>query len=606
MSDNLQKAVKEIAAKYGKDKTRMMDIVRDVNARFGCVSGEAMDLIALEVKSHRVEVEGVVSFYAFFSEKPLGKVVIRFDDCVTTRMRHGEEVLAAFEKELGIKCGETTPDGKISLLKTSCIGMCDQGPAALINDIPITYLSTDKVKSIVGELSKSGDPKKLVKTLGEGNNAKDLIGSMVINNLRKKGDVIFGASEPGAGIKNAIAMSPAEVIRSMKTARLRGRGGAGFPTGMKWEFARNSAGDRKFVLCNADEGEPGTFKDRVILTESPDLVFEGMAIAGYAIGAREGILYLRGEYEYLHAWLEHVLSERRKKGLLGKSVGGKQGYDFDIRIQMGAGAYICGEESGLIRSCEGGRGAPRDRPPFPVEKGYLDLPTTVNNVETFACAARVMEKGAGWFAQIGSEQSSGTKLFSVSGDCSRPGVYELPFGLTLNEFLKEVGGEEAQAVQVGGPSGTCVDRGGFGRRLGFEDLPTGGAMIVFGPKRDILDVAHAFMEFFNEESCGWCTPCRAGNVLIQERLERIRAGQGVADDLKYLEELCTTVKKMSRCGLGQTSPNPVSTTLQNFRKAYEAKLLKGDTGGLQPTFDLRAALDVAVRLQGREPVAHGE
>lgn len=604
MNDNLQRMVRQIAPKYGKDKTRMLDIVRDIQACFGCVSSEAMDLIAQEVKSHRVEVEGVVSFYAFLTEKPLGRVVIRFDGCVTARMRHGDAVLAAFEKELGIKCGETTPDGKITLLKTSCTGLCDQGPAALINDVPVTYLSTDKVKSIVSHLRETGDAKKLVKTLGEGNNAKDLIKSMVINNLRKTGDVIFAPMEPGAGIKNAIAMSPTEVIRSMKTARLRGRGGAGFPTGMKWEFARNSPGDRKFVLCNADEGEPGTFKDRVILTEHPDLVFEGMAISGYAIGAQEGILYLRGEYEYLRPWLEHVLAERRKNGLLGKAVGGKQGFDFDARIQMGAGAYICGEESGLIRSCEGERGAPRDRPPFPVEKGYLDLPTIVNNVETFASAARVMEKGAGWFAQIGSEQSSGTKLFSVSGDCSRPGVYELPFGLTLNEFLKEVGGEEAIAVQVGGPSGTCVDRGAFGRKLGFEDLPTGGSIIVFGPGRDILAMAHTFMEFFVEESCGWCTPCRVGNVLILERLKTIRAGKGTAEDLKYLEELCITVKKMSRCGLGQTSPNPVFTTLQNFRKAYEAKLLKGDPGGLQPTFDLNAALRDAVRVQGREPLAH--
>jgi [NiFe] hydrogenase diaphorase moiety large subunit len=604
MAENLEKVVKEVTARYGKDRTRMMDIVRDVQAQLGHITGAAMDLIAREVKSHRVEVEGVVTFYAFYNDKPKGRHLIRITDCVTARMRHSEEVVAAFEKELGIKVGETTPDGQITLEQTACIGLCDQGPSALIDDVPVTYITSDKVKGILRHLRESGDATKLVKTLGEGNNALDLVHSMVINNVRKRGDVIFAPLEPGVAIKNAIAISPNEVIRSVKTARLRGRGGAGFPAGMKWEFARNAAGERKILVCNADEGEPGTFKDRVILTEVPDLLFEGMTVAGYAMGAAEGLLYLRGEYAYLKPFLDHVLEQRRAKKLLGKSVGGKAGFDFDIRIQLGAGAYICGEESALIRSCEGLRGSPRDRPPFPVEKGYLDLPTVVNNVETLCCAARVLEKGAGWFAQIGSEQSSGTKLFSVSGDCRRPGIYELPFGMTLTEFLKEVGGDDAQAVQVGGPSGTCVDRGQFGRKLGFEDLPTGGSMIVIGPQRDILEVAAAFMEFFVEESCGWCAPCRVGNVLIRERLERIRAGHGLPEDLPYLEELCTAVKKTSRCGLGQTSPNPVATTLQNFRKAYEAKLLSVRQDGRQPTFDLRAALSDAVRVQGREPVAH--
>ncbi|MBN1771071.1 MAG: NAD(P)H-dependent oxidoreductase subunit E [Deltaproteobacteria bacterium] len=604
MAEDLEKVVKEVAARYGKDRTRMMDIVRDVQARFGHISGAAMDIIAREVNSHRVEVEGVVTFYAFYSEKPNGRHVIRITDCVTARMRHAEEVVEAFEKELGIKVGGTTPDGQITLEMTSCIGLCDQGPAALIDDVPVTYITPDKVKGLLRHLRESGDATTLVKTLGEGNNALDLVHSMVINNIRKRGDVIFASLEAGASIKNAIAISPNEVIRSVKTARLRGRGGAGFPAGMKWEFARNAAGKRKILVCNADEGEPGTFKDRVILTEVPGLLFEGMTVAGYAIGAAEGLLYLRGEYAYLKPYLDHLLEQRRAKKLLGKSVAGKSGFDFDIRVQLGAGAYVCGEESALIRSCEGLRGSPRDRPPFPVEKGYLDLPTVVNNVETLCCAARVLEKGAGWFAQIGSEQSSGTKLFSVSGDCRRPGVYELPFGMTLTEFLREVGGDDAQAVQVGGPSGTCVDRGQFGRKLGFEDLPTGGSMIVIGPQRDILAVASAFMEFFVEESCGWCAPCRIGNVLIQERLERIRAGKGLPEDLMYLEDLCTTVKKTSRCGLGQTSPNPVATTLQNFRKAYEAKLLSAREDGRQPTFDLRAALSEAVRVQGREPVAH--
>ncbi|MBN2494659.1 MAG: NAD(P)H-dependent oxidoreductase subunit E [Deltaproteobacteria bacterium] len=603
MNLKVDQVVKKLTAASGRDRTRMMDVVRGVQAELGCVSGEAMEAIARELGCERVEVEGVVSFYAFLSKQPKGKAVIRISDCVVCRMKGADKVTEAFEQALGIRVGETTADGQIGLERTACIGLCDQGPAALVNDVPVTYLSTEKVSEIVDSLTATGEPKKLVKTLGEGKNATERIHSMVINNVRKKGEVIFAGMEPGAALRKAAGMSPQEVIREVKTARLRGRGGAGFPAGMKWEFCRKAAGERKFVICNADEGEPGTFKDRVILTECPELLIEGMAIAGYAIGAEQGIIYLRGEYDYLRAHLEFSMAQMHEKGLLGDGIAGKKGFAFDIRIQMGAGAYVCGEESALIQSCEGQRGSPRDRPPFPVEVGYLNMPTVVNNVETFCCAARIVEKGAGWFAELGSKDSTGTKLFSVSGDCSLPGVYELPFGLTISEFLETVGGRDAIAVQVGGPSGTCVNPEMFDRRICFEDLGTGGSMIVFGPQRSLLDAASQFMDFFVEESCGWCVPCRVGNVLIKERLDRIRQGKGQAEDLDYLEQLCETVKRCSRCGLGQTSPNPVQTTLKHFREHYTQRLVESKDG-LQPTFDLTAALGDAVEAQGREPVFH--
>lgn len=606
MLESLEKTVRECVSGHGRDRHRLLDILLRVQARSGCISDEAIDIIARELRMPRVDVDGVVTFYAFLSKEPLGRHVIRVTDCVAAKIRGADHVVRTFEQELGIRCGETTRDGAFTLQRTSCIGLCDQGPAALCDGIPVTRLSTDRVREVVKTLRETGDARKLVRTLGEGNNASESIRSMVQNNIRRKGEVVFAPMTPGAAVRNAVAMSPSEVIRSMKTARLRGRGGAGFPTGMKWEFARGAAGDRKVLICNADEGEPGTFKDRVVLTECPDLVIEGMTVGGYAIGAQEGILYLRGEYQYLRNHLEEVIATRRRAGLLGKNVAGRNGFDFDVRVQLGAGAYVCGEESALIRSCEGERGSPRDRPPFPVEKGYLDLPTSVNNVETFCCAARAMEKGAGWFASIGSSQSTGTKLLSVSGDCTRPGVYELPFGLTVAELLKIVGGEEARAVQVGGPSGTCVDRGSFDRRIGFEDLPTGGSMMVFGPGRDILEVASSFMDFFIEESCGHCAPCRVGNVLIKESLDRIRAGNGLPEDLPALEALCVTVKKMSRCGLGQTSPNPVLTTLEHFPKIYQSRLLTGRKDGMEPSFDLAAALREAVAIQGREPAVHGK
>ncbi|HAK94492.1 MAG TPA: NADH:ubiquinone oxidoreductase [Planctomycetes bacterium] len=601
MNKKLQAVIQGICARCGKDRTRMMDIVRETQAALGCVSSDAMDLIARETGTHRVEVESVVSFYAFLSSAPKGKVVIRLCNDVVDKMQGMERVAKAFEDALGIAFGQTTPDGAITIEYAPCIGMSDQAPAALVNDVVVTSLSSDAAREIVAALKEHGDPSRLVRQLGDGNNGHPLVRAMVRNNIRARGPVIFADMEPGAALKGALAMTPQEVIRDVKTARLRGRGGAGFPTGMKWEFTRQAPGARRFVLCNADEGEPGTFKDRVMLTECPDLLFEGMTVAGYAIGADTGIMYLRAEYAYLAPFLEDVLAQRRAKHLLGPAILGKQGFNFDIRIQMGAGAYICGEETALISSCEGLRGDPKNRPPFPAQKGYLGFPTVVNNVETFCCAARILAKGPGWFAEMGSKGSAGTKLLSVSGDCRSPGVYEVPFGVTLADFLAMAGAEDAAAVQIGGPSGQMVGRNDFGRTICYDDLATGGSVIVFGPNRDVLGVALEFLEFFIDESCGYCTPCRVGNVLLRERLHAIIAGRGEPADLEYLQKLGETIKTASRCGLGQTSANPVLATLKNFRSEYE-KRVKARGDGLQPSFDLRAAVADAEAITGRPSV----
>jgi [NiFe] hydrogenase diaphorase moiety large subunit len=354
------------------------------------------------------------------------------------------------------------------------------------------------------------------------------------------------------------------------------------------------------VVCNADEGEPGTFKDRVVFARVPDLVFEGMTVAAWAIGAREGILYLRAEYEYLREGLEAVLDRRRRLGLLGGHVAGREGFSFDIRIQMGAGAYVCGEESSLLESAEGRRGAPRDRPPFPVTKGYLGQPTALNNAETLCAAARVIEKGPDWFAGIGTRDSTGTKLLSISGDCERPGVYEVEFGVTVSKLLELVGASDAQAVQIGGPSGACVAPKDFGRRICFEDVPTGGSVIVFGQNRDLLETARDFTEFFVEESCGWCAPCRVGTTLLLKMLDRVREGRVTKAELAQMEELAATVRATSRCGLGQTAANPFVTTLRSLPGLYEAKLSKR---AYEPVLQLEEALAEAESLAGRPGAA---
>ncbi len=368
---------------------------------------------------------------------------------------------------------------------------------------------------------------------------------------------------------------------------------------MKWEFTRAASGSPKYVICNADEGEPGTFKDRVILTECPDLMFEGMTIAGYGIGSEHGVVYLRAEYTYLRRFLEDVLEERRRAGLLGRDVCGKKGFHFDIRIQMGAGSYVCGEETALISSCEGKRGDPKNRPPFPAQEGYLGKPSSVNNVETLCCVARILEKGGGWFCQIGTKMSPGTKLLSISGDCLSPGVYEFPFGVRLTEVLKIAGANEASAVQVGGAAGQMIGRRDFERTICFDDLSTGGSLMVFGPDRNVVEIARDFLSFFVHESCGYCTPCRVGNVLLKERLDRILDGRGEPADLDYLHSLSETIKTASRCGLGQTSPNPVLSTLTNFRDVYES-LLKPREGAFKRSFDFRAAVQDAEGIAGRE------
>jgi [NiFe] hydrogenase diaphorase moiety large subunit len=600
MKSQLESRVRAICEAHGSNPVRLLDIARTIQSEFRCVSQESIDVIARQLRVPRVEVEACVSFYSFLSVELKGRIVIRLCDDVPDRLAGYEAVRDAFSAELGVPLGGTTADGGFTLERTPCIGLSDQPPGALINEVPVTDLSTDRAREIVASLREHGDPRRLVRKLGDGNNGHPLIQSMVRNNLQYPGEILFSPYNRGEAIRKAVAMSPVEVIRAVKTARLRGRGGAGFPTGMKWEFAREAEGDRKFVICNADEGEPGTFKDRVLLTERADRVFAGMTIAAYAIGATEGVLYLRGEYAYLLPFLEHRLERRREDGLLGRDITGKKGFHFDVRIQLGAGAYVCGEETALINSLEGLRGDPRDRPPFPASRGFRQCPTVVNNVETLCCVTKILEEGPATFCEFGTPQSAGTKLLSISGDCRRPGLYEVPFGIPLRQVLELAGAEWAAAVQVGGPSGRLVGPRDFGRKVCFDDLATGGAIVVFGPERDILSIVSTYTEFFIDESCGHCTPCRAGMPAMKAILERVRAGRGEPSDLDRLRELGETIKRSSRCGLGQTAPNPILTSLEGLRSIYESRV-EADPSGLRRSFDLDAALRPAQAVPGRSP-----
>ena len=347
---------------------------------------------------------------------------------------------------------------------------------------------------------------------------------------------------------------------------IRGRGGAGFPTGLKWRLAAEAPAPdgRRHVVCNADEGEPGTFKDRALLTVVPDLVFEGMTIAAWAIGATSGVLYLRGEYVYLREGLEACLSPSPGGRAARPRHPRHPGFDFDIDIRLGSGAYVCGEETALLESLEGRRGEPRNRFPYPVVRGLYQAPTIVNNVETLAWVPAILARGADWFGGIGTPGSAGPKLLSVSGDVALPGVYEFPFGVTVREVLEASGGEDAQAVVVGGASGVCVPAADFAREISYEDVSTGGAIIVLGPERDLLDVAENFLEFFVDESCGQCTPCRLGNPMLLEGVRSLRRGECTAERLGELRHLGRTMQDASKCGLGQTSPNFFLSLVDRF------------------------------------------
>ncbi len=370
--------------------------------------------------------------------------------------------------------------------------------------------------------------------------------------------------------KASSEMTPEQVIEEIKESGLRGRGGAGFPCGLKWDLARKTPGDEKYVICNADEGEVGTFKDRYILENDPFTLVEGIAIAAYAVGARQAYIYLRAEYHYLLDLLTKTISQAKERGFLSH---------VDIDVYEGAGAYVCGEESALMDSIEGKRGEARYKPPFPPTQGLWAKPTIINNVETLMNIPQIILNGAGWFNQIGTERSKGTKVFSVSGDAKKPGVYELVLGTPLRELVEGLArAEKVKMIQIGGATGRIIPYEMIDTPLAFEDILGAGAITVFDESRDIIDIVHRTMEFLAEESCGKCSPCREGTEVMAETLERFTRGEGTEADITALEQLSQAMMLSSLCGLGQAAPTPVTDSLQYFRTDYESRI-KEKQGG---------------------------
>ncbi len=546
-----------------------------IQLRFGWISPCSLAHLSTALQLSIEQIRSVIQFYVFLTDVYQGQYRVLFSNNITDQMQHQQQLAEQLCRILHVAPGQLRSDSRVSVDFCSCTGLGDQGPAILVNGYAITALDQQRI----GELAALIENQVSIEDWPES-------WFRVTPGIRQADVLLTSACNNGKVLEKALTKSTTWLLDELECSSLRGRGGAGFSTFRKmWSTCQQASGNAHYVVCNADEGEPGTFKDRTLLMSCPDQVFEGMTLAAWVIGAHQGFLYLRGEYAFLYEPLQRCLEKRRKRKLLGEDILGQTGFDFDISIHLGAGAYICGEESALIESLEGKRGVPRIRPPFPVTNGYMGQPTLVNNVETFACVTDIANRGGAAFAAKGTQTASGTKLHSISGDCLNPGVYEWPWGLTIAEALKQCGGESAQAVQIGGPAGTLLFADEFDRHLDFADVATGGSFMVFGPERDLMTILTNFADFFAHESCGFCTPCRVGTQQLSKLISRYRAGLALPKDQNLIQELANVMEAGSHCGLGRTAAQTIRQALAKRPNAFEAGLQPS----LIPAFDVSAA-----------------
>lgn len=561
------------------DRTHLLNKLWEYQLKSGYISDRAVSKISKELGVSKIEIESVITFYHFFHKKKTGKHTIYLNNSIISEIKGYKEVKAAFEKLTGCTFNE---DGNknFSLIETSCIGMSDQEPAALINFQPFTDLTPKKVKLILEKIKNGED-------------VKDLASKTKSKIQYTPGDktIIFRDYELGKSIKEAIKFTDQEIADKIYKSKLKGLGGAFFDVGYKWQACKRNEDDAKYIICNADEGEPGTFKDRAILQHLPGLVIEGMAIAGYATGAKEGIIYLRAEYQFFKEELENFIQEFYDKNFLGKNIQGVKGFDFDIRIQLGAGSYVCGAASALIESMHGRRGEPPVRMWSATKHGFKHKPTVVNNVESLAYASRIIELGEDFYMSMGTKETPGTKLISISGDVAKPGIYEIEYGTKIRDLLS-IHMCQATApyfVQVSGPSGEPISPDEFDRRICMEDILCGGSFMVFNRTRDILQILRNFMEFFKEESCGVCTPCRAGNYILTEKVKKMQRGLASQEELEEIKKWGEIIKLSSRCGLGKSSPNSLIYSFDKFKTYFDLKV--APTSELQNVeFDMEDAV----------------
>jgi len=521
---------------------------------YGWISEPVATHIARSLRIPLADVHGVIEFYSLFYNKPTSKHVIRVCTDAACALKNADDVMDHLCQQHGLQPGQTSNDLSLTIESSPCLGLCEHAPAALIDNDAETIIDVQNNSFQLGRPSSNvyGTIRMLTSNCGNGTTSLARYGKY-------------------SAFTKAIGMKPEEIVEEIKASGLVGRGGAAFPTGVKWEGAQKAKADQKYIICNADESEPGTFKDRVLLLDDPHRVVEGMLIAGYAVGASKGYIYVRGEYPYIIPVLEKALNEATEAGLLGTNILGTR-FSFEIEIRVGAGAYICGEETALFESIEGKRGFPRIKPPFPTTHGVFGKPTVINNVESLCNVPLIIAKGAVEYRSIGTDKSPGPKLFCLSGDVERPGLYEVPFGTTLRELLDLAGGVsgggELQTVLFGGAAGAFATPDQLDVKLTFEDLraaglPLGsGVVMVFDESRDLRKTLHGLGRFFAHESCGKCYPCQMGTQRQMEILKRIEEGKVEEGDFIRLQDVGWTMTDASLCGLGQTAASAVLSAMK--------------------------------------------
>ena len=543
-------------------RSELLDFLWQAQNTHGHIRTEDVAEAADALGVSTLDIEGVVSFYHFFHRRPAGAFTVYLNNSPVAAIKGFERMRDAFERYTGGRFGTVDASGRWGLFETACIGLSDMEPAALINFQPFTHLNSMKVRDIVGKLRQGATPAEICDPV------PDHIRSV------PGGDraILLRDYDPGVAVGRLRGRKPEAVLAEIRKSGLRGMGGAFFPTGIKWASCRKAAGSPKYIVCNADEGEPGTFKDRVLLNALPGLMLEGMVVAAYAVGAEHGVIYLRAEYAWLRDKLQHTIDHFRKMNLLGRDIGGVHGFDFDIYVQLGAGAYVCGEETALLNSLEGLRGEPRNKRVFPTERGFRQQPTVINNVETLCSAAWIVRNGAQAYRSIGTKDSPGSKLFCLSGDVETPGVYEVPFGTPLGELIDLAGGAhgEIQAVLLGGAAGAFAGPEDLDVPMSFEDLrqaglPLGsGVVTVINQGRDLRHFLLSLGHFFAHESCGKCYPCQLGTQRQLEILGRLANGGMHKGDLQALEDVGYAMTNASFCGLGMTAATAVLSAMKRW------------------------------------------
>lgn len=565
----LRKALAELAPQGG---SALLPALHAAQRLHGWLSEPVVSEIARALRVPLVEAFGVIDFYAMLHRRPVGRTVVQVCGSPSCALAGADRVVDSFCHHLKVEPGEISADGAYTVEQAPCLGLCDHAPAVLVGETAVGRVDPAKAAAIGTPNQPNtvsfvgGDIRILTSNCGRG---------------RPTPLAEYQASGGYAGLKKAVTMTPQTVVAEVKAAGLVGRGGAAFPTGVKWEGAANAPGQPKYIVCNADESEPGTFKDRILMEDDPHRIIEGMIIAAHAIGASRGYIYVRGEYPNAYRIMGEAVAEARRAGFLGKNIFGAN-LNFDIEMRLGAGAYICGEETALLESIEGKRGLPRIKPPFPTTHGLFQKPTIINNIETFCNVPLIIERGAAAYRKLGTERSPGPKLFCVSGQVQNPGLYEVPFGVTLRHLLFDLAGgletgRKLQAILMGGAAGAFTVEKDLDVKLTFEDLraadlPLGsGAVMVFDDSADMRDVLKRLAHFFADESCGKCYPCQLGTERQHEILDRAAAGKSLAGDCERLSDIGLTMIDASLCGLGQTAPTAILSAMKLWPELFEGR-----------------------------------